>query len=159
MTPETQNTQKEAGEDDLQIFGFFFILQALSCTYYLFYFQYLRSPERMSVLVQFGMAVIAAWGASRIFERLSPRTASVFRVVLTHRLFALQKTKSIPHAGKLPGRERYLPAGLSIAIGIRNGDHLANCRGFSLSSTSAARKPWPRYAFRSPTPTTSFLET
>ena len=75
-------------------------------------FQYLRSPERMSVLVQFGMAVIAAWGASRIFERLSPRTASVFRVVLLVLLplehLGIRRSIEMPTGNETPPVYRWL---------------------------------------------------
>ena len=75
-------------------------------------FEYLRSPGRMSVLVQFGLAVTAGWGASRIFERLTPRTASVASVVLLVLLplehLGMRRSVEMPTGDDTPAVYRWL---------------------------------------------------
>ncbi|MGH9332804.1 MAG: hypothetical protein ACRD21_03530, partial [Vicinamibacteria bacterium] len=46
------------------------------------FFQVLRNPERLSLLVHFGLAVLAGWGAFRLASRISQRAAAWMRVGL-----------------------------------------------------------------------------
>lgn len=46
------------------------------------FFQVLRNPERLSLLVHFGLAILAGWGAAALASRFSARTASALRVSL-----------------------------------------------------------------------------
>jgi hypothetical protein len=75
-------------------------------------FQYLRSPERMSVLVQFGLAVVAAWGAGKLLRRLSSRSSSAARIVLLVLLplehFGLRPSTEMPVADETPEVYRWL---------------------------------------------------
>ena len=75
-------------------------------------FQYLRGPDRMSVLVQFGLAVAAAWGAGQILNRLPARAASVacvaLLVLLPFEHVGLRRSTEIPTGDATPEVYRWL---------------------------------------------------
>lgn len=75
-------------------------------------FRFLQSPDRLSVLLQFGIAVIAAWGAGTFATRLSPWKASFFRmgllVLLPLEHLSLQRFTEIPTGSAVPAVYRWL---------------------------------------------------